>query len=144
MPVLWKHYGYLTIGIPTLLYNCLFRKFLFFLLFGKSKISEKFVFASQNTLGVFSLVLYLNCPWLTSVCVNSKCYSIKSLIRFLMPLLDYIMACILRFTTGSCSIWDWLPIDSYIFAKMQRQISSIKISYHIQVKKPYFKSPLWC
>lgn len=136
MPVLWKHYGYLTIGIPTLLYNCLFRKFLFSLLFGKSEISENFVFARQNTLGVFSLVLYLNCPWLTSVCVNSKCYSIKSLIRFLMPLLDYIMACILRFTTGSCSIWDWLPIDSYIFAKMQRQISSIKISYHIQVKTP--------
>ena len=53
-----------------------------------------------------------------------------------MPLQDYILVCFLRFATDSCSIWDWLPIDSYIFTKMAKEdFKHENKSYNIQLKK---------
>ena len=53
-----------------------------------------------------------------------------------MPLEDYILVCFLRFATDTCSVWDWLPIDSYIFAKIAKaDFKHENKSYNIQLKK---------
>ena len=52
--------------------------------------------------------------------------------------------CSLRFATDSYSVWDWLPIDSYIFAKIAKaDFKHENKSYNIQLKKKTYLEALY-